>query len=399
MSAGASVGPTAAWRVIGSRNFGPYFVGNATSASGTWFQNLAALILVVRLTHSAFWLGFLNFSQFVPVLLLAPLVGNVADRFDRKRILLATQVAAAILSGGLAAVAWAGDATLVAVIAFSAAIGVTSAFSSPLQQTLITSLVDVEDVPQAVALNSMTFNLARVVGPVAATAVIATLGIPWAFALNSLSFLLLAGALLLVRPRTHSRASSSSLRESFALIRADPRLGAFLLIVMCVGFASDPVNTESPKFAAAFGHSDTWAGIIVGVFGAGAVTAALLVAGRVAGTRGRTAATLATLGIGMVLFCVTPWLPLAFAFLFAAGFGYLSSNTSATARLQLGVADHHRGRIMALWSIAFLGLRPVASLTDGALAGAFGVRAAGCALAVPALVGAVAVLRVRLPPH
>jgi MFS family permease len=392
------VGPAAAWRVIRSRRFGPYFAGNATSASGTWFQNLAALILVARLTHSAFWLGFLNFSQFVPVLLLAPLAGSVADRFDRRRVLLLTQLAAAATSGALAGFAWAGEATLAVVIAFSAAMGVTSAFSSPLQQALITALVDDEDVPQAVALNSMTFNLARAVGPTLATAVIVTLGIPWAFALNSASFLLLAAALLVIRPRPQERSSRrSSLRESFGLIRADPRLGAFLLIVMCVGFASDPVNTEAPKFAAAFGYGDTWSGIIVGFFGAGAVTAALLVAGRVAGTRGRMATTLAVMGVGVILFSVTPWLPLAFAFLFCAGFGYLSSNTAATARLQLGVAESQRGRIMALWSIAFLGLRPVASLTDGALAGAFGVRVAGTVLAIPALLGAAAVLFVRAP--
>jgi MFS family permease len=397
VTASATVGPAAAWRVIRSRSFGPYFAGNATSASGTWFQNLAALILVARLTHSAFWLGFLNFSQFVPVLLLAPLAGSVADRFDRRRVLLQTQLAAAAISGGLAAFAWTGRATLGVVIAFSAAMGVTSAFSSPLQQALITALVDEEDVPQAVALNSMTFNLARAVGPTLATAVIVTLGIPWAFALNSASFLLLAAALLTIRPRPQERPPRSSLRESFGLIRADPRLGGFLLIVMCVGFASDPVNTEAPKFAAAFGYGDTWSGIIVGFFGAGAVTAALLVAGRVAGTRGRMATTLAVLGVGIILFSVTPWLPLAFAFLFCAGFGYLSSNTAATARLQLGVVETQRGRIMALWSIAFLGLRPVASLTDGALAGAFGVRAAGTVLAIPALVGAVAVLFVRTP--
>lgn len=397
MAAATAVGPGAAWRVIRSRNFGPYFVGNATSASGTWFQNLAALILVARLTHSAFWLGFLNFSQFVPVLVLSPLAGAVADRYDRRQVLLFTQVVAAALSAGLAAVAWVGTPTLWVVIGFSAAIGVTTAFAAPLQQALIMTLVEREDVPQAVALNSMTFNLARVVGPVLATAVIVTLGIPWAFALNSLSFLLLVGALVIVRPREHDRAHRSSLRESFGLLRADPRLAAFLLIVMAVGFASDPVNTEAPKFATAFGRSDTWSGIIVGVFGAGAVTAALLVAGRVAGTRGRMAMTLASLGVGVVLFSVTPWLPVAFVFLFCAGVGYLSSNSAATTRLQLGVAENQGGRIMALWSIAFLGLRPIASLTDGALAGAFGVRTAGCVLALPALAGSVAVLRVRRP--
>jgi MFS family permease len=387
------VGPRAAWRVIRSRNFAPYFAGNAASASGTWFQNLAASILVFRLTHSAFLLGVLNFCQFVPVLLLSPWAGSIADRVDRRRLLLVTQLVAAALSGALAGLAWSGDAKTAVVIAFSGALGITSAFSAPAQQALIAALVDEEDVPQAVALNSMTFNLARAIGPASAAGVIALFGIPWAFALNSLSYLLLVGGLLAVRPRDEERAERASLWESFRLVRDDPRLLLALAVVMIAGFGSDPVNTESPAFAHAFGYSDTWAGTIVAFFGLGAVSAALLVAGRVAGSRRRMAATLGCLGAGIALFALSPWLPLGYLFLVVAGFGYLGSNTAATTRLALGVGPSQRGRIMALWSIAFLGLRPVASLTDGAIAGAFGVRVAGVVLAVPALAGAAVAAR------
>jgi MFS family permease len=371
-------------------------VGNAASASGTWFQNLAASILVFRLTHSPFLLGVLNFCQFVPVLVLSPWAGSIADRLDRKRLLLITQVAATVLGGTLAVLAFDGRASEWVVIGFSGALGVTSAFAVPSQQALIAALVEEHDVPQAVALNSMTFNLARAIGPASAAGVIAAFGIPWAFALNSCSYLLLVVGLLLVHPREEERAERAALRESFGLLRANPKLAVALLIVMTAGFGSDPVNTESPAFAHAFGFSDTWAGAIVAFFGAGAVAAALLVAGRVAGSRRRMAATLAALGSGILLFSITPWLPLAFVFLAVAGFGYLGSNTAATTRLVLGVSPSQRGRIMALWSIAFLGLRPVASLADGALAGAFGVRTAGVVLALPALLGAaVAVRRTR----
>ncbi|HZP73226.1 MAG TPA: MFS transporter, partial [Gaiellaceae bacterium] len=368
--AGAKVGPGAAWRVIRSRNFGPYFVGNAASASGTWFQNLAASILVFRLTHSPFLLGVLNFSQFVPVLVLSPWAGGLADRVDRRKLLLGTQVGATALTGVLAALAFAGDATEWVVIGFSAGLGVLSAMSVPAQQSLIAALVDEVDVPQAVALNSMTFNLARALGPASAAGVIAAFGIPWAFAINSGSYLLLVAGLLLVRPREEERAERSRLRESFTLLRDSPSLALALLVVMVAGFGSDPVNTESPAFARAFGYHDTWAGVIVACFGTGAVTAAFLVAGRVAGSRRRMATTLGLLGGGILGFSIVPWLPLGFLLLAVAGFGYLGSNTSATTRLALGVAPSQRGRIMALWSIAFLGLRPVASLTDGALAGA-----------------------------
>ena len=393
----SQVGPGAAWRVIRSRNFGPYFVGNAASASGTWFQNLAGSILVFRLTHSAFLLGVLAFCQFAPVLLLAPWAGSWADRHDRRKLILGSQLAAIAFSAGLAGLAWNGLATAWVVIGCSAALGVTSAISAPAQQALITSLVGPSDVAQAVALNSMTFNLARAIGPVTAAAIIATLGIPWAFALNSLSYLALVAGLLLVSPHPQVLAARASLRESIGLIRAEPQLAMSLVIVMCVGFGSDPVNTESPAFAHAFGYSDTWSGAIVGVFGLGAVCAAFLVAGRVAGSQGRMAVTLGLLSGGIALFALTPWLPLGFVFLAIAGFGYLASNTSATTRLQLGVAESHRGRVMALWSVAFLGLRPLASLADGGLAATIGVRGAGLVLAVPALAGAIVVARQRSP--
>jgi MFS family permease len=170
---------------------------------------------------------------------------------------------------------------------------------------------------------------------------------------------------------------------------------AFLLIVTAVGFASDPINTEAPAFAHAFGRPDTDAGYLIGAFGAGAVSAAFLLAGRVAGSRRRMFTTLVLLGAGVIGFSLSPWLPVAYLFLALAGFGYLASNTSATSRLQLDVASGQRGRIMALWSVAFLGLRPIASLTDGAIAGAFGVRPAGVVLAVPALLAALAILEVE----
>jgi MFS family permease len=157
---------------------------------------------------------------------------------------------------------------------------------------------------------------------------------------------------------------------------------------MLVGFASDPINTLAPAFAEAFGRPDTAAGVLIGVFGAGAVTAALVLSGRVASTRARLAGMLALLGAGMTLFAVTPWLALALVPLFAAGFGYLAAATAATARLQLGVAESQRGRIMALWTVAFLGLRPVASLADGVIASVAGVRVAGVVLAAPALAAA-----------
>jgi len=386
------VGPRAAWRVLRRRDFGPYFVGNAASASGTWFHSLAASLLIYRLTGSELLLGVLNFSQFAAILVLTPWAGAAADRFDRRKLLIVVAVAASALSGALAVCAFAGVADEWLVIGFTLGLGVTSAMAAPAQLALVASLVPRADLQTAVALNSMTFNLARAVGPALAALCVATLGIPASFAINAGSYLLFGVALLLVRPRPHERAVAPKLRESFALLRDDPRLLGFLLVVAVVGYASDPINTLAPAFAVAFGRPDTTAGVIIGAFGAGAVTAALVVAGRSAGSRLRMAGTLVVAAGGVIGFALSPWLPLAFFFLFLAGFGYLASNTAATTRLQLGVAEAQRGRIMALWSVAFLGLRPFASLVDGAIAAAAGVRVAGVALALPALVAALVLL-------
>lgn len=153
--------------------------------------------------------------------------------------------------------------------------------------------------------------------------------------------------------------------------------------MITVSFATDPINTEGPALAHEFGLSSTWAGAIVGLFGVGAVSAGILVGGRIA-TRGRTAITLAVMGIGIVGLGVLPWFAVALVFAAAAGFGYLSSNAAATTQLQLGVDETQRGRVMALWSVAFLGIRPIASLLDGALASTAGVRVATALMATPA---------------
>jgi MFS family permease len=388
-----AVGPAAALRLIGHRNFAPYFIGNASSASGTWFQNLAASLFVYRHTHSPFLLGVLQFATFLPILLLAPWAGSAADRFDRRKLVVVSQLAATALGATLAALAWAGLTPVWVVMLCSLGLGVVSAFSAPASLALLADLVPRSQLQSAVALNSMTYNLARAVGPALAALSVRKLGIPASFAINSGSYLVLVIGVLLVQPAARQMASrgEARLRESLRLVRDQPRLLAFLLIVTAVGFASDPVNTEAPAFAHAFGRPDTDAGYLIGAFGAGAVTAAFLLAGRVAGSRRRMLTTLVLLGAGVIGFSLAPWLGVAYAFLAVAGFGYLASNTSATSRLQLDVAENQRGRIMALWSVAFLGLRPIASLTDGAIAGAFGVRPAGVVLAVPALAGAAAI--------
>ena len=400
MASTSDAGPRAALRLIRSRRFGPYFAGNALSAMGLWFHNLAAALLIFRLTGSEFLLGVLTVTQFAPTLFLVSVAGSAADRFDRQKVVVTAQVTAAVLGAGLALLAWVDAAPVPVVLVISLALGVCSAFSAPAAAALIAALVEPRDLASAVGLNSMTYNIARAAGPALAALVVSTLGIPAAFAVNAGSYLALAiGVLVVSPPRVQARKAGAStrLRDTIALIRREPRLGAYLLVVMVVGFASDPINTLAPAFAHAFDRPDTFAGPIIGAFGAGAVLAAVLLAGRVAERR-VLGMTMILLGAGIAAFSLVPSEEIGLLILVAAGFGYLSSNAGTTSRLQLEVDEAQRGRIMALWGVAFLGLRPVASLLDGALASAFGVRAAGVVLALPALAAGV-VLLLGLRPH
>jgi MFS family permease len=382
----APTGPAEAIRLIRSREFGPYFVGNAFSAIGMWFQNLAAAIFVWRLTHSVLLLGVLNFAQFVPVLVLAPWVGSAADRFDRRRLLLTVQLAAAGLTAVLAVLTWLDLASAPIVILFGLGNGVAMAFTTPTASALIASLVSREELASAVGLNAMTYNLARALGPTLAAPCVRFLGVASSFAINSGSYLVLAAALTMLAPRSHVAAarSESRLRDMLPVLRARRQLLSYLLVGAVASIATDPVNTEPVAFARLFDRPDAEGGFFIGAFGAGGVTAALLFSGRVAGGRKRLAGTVSLLAVGMLAFAAVPWFWLVWVPLFAAGFGYLAAVTSASSRLQLEVTDQQRGRMMAVWAVAFLGSRPLASLLDGAIAHAVGVRWAAFVLAMPA---------------
>ncbi|HEY0778280.1 MAG TPA: MFS transporter [Gemmatirosa sp.] len=390
-----SGGRGSALRALRHRDFGLFFGGNLLSNCGTWFQNIALALLVFRLTHSSFWVGAVNFAQFAGVLLLAPWAGSAADRFDRRRLIVTTQVVATAASAALALAVAAGRGSLAVVLGLALLLGLTTAFATPALQAVVPALVPREDLGAAIAMNSVTFNLARAVGPVAGAAVVARFGIPWAIGLNALSFLALAGAVLVVRAATPPAAGKGprpTLRDSLRRVRGDPKLVALLLTIAAVSISLDPVNTLTPAFATKlFGRPDTFAGVLIGAFGAGAVVASLLPPrdsrGPESQQRSRTVPlALLCFAVGLVGFAVAPRVGFAYVALPVAGFGYLLAQTRATTELQLGVDDEERGRIMALWSVAFLGTRPLASLADGGLGNLVGPRMAALIFAGPALV-------------
>lgn len=392
----SGLAPRPARAVLASRDFGPYFLGNLTSSVGTWFQNLAAALLIYRLTGSTLLVGVVNFSQFAGALLLAPWAGAAADRFDRRKLLIASQSAAFLITGTLAVITLSGAVTSMAVIICAVLLGLALAFYVPAMLSLVPLLVPKSDLDSALSLNSVTFNLARAVGPVLAAWVIDRYGIGEAFAINALTFLVLILALAVIRPRPQVAPSSDrpKLRESFALVRNDRRLTAYMVVVMAASITTDPVNTLTPEFATVvLGRSDTVTGLLIGGFGAGATVTALFLTGWLRRRRNTLVMSLAAEGIGMLVFALAPNLPVALLGMALSGAGFLGAITRATTRIQNEVADDQMGRVMALWSLAFIGTRPLAALLDGIVADQLGARAGAVLLSLPALAAAVYIQR------
>lgn len=389
-------GGATALQVLRQRDFGIYFVGNSMSNIGTWFQNLAAAILVFRLTGSTLLVGVVNFSQFIGAFVLAGVAGTAADRFDRRRLLLLSQVGAFVVTAALAALVAADRATAPVVIVAAGLLGLSLAFMVPALLALVPLLVPRRDLEVAVGLNSVTFNLARAVGPVLAALVIERYGLAPAFAINALSFLAFVGILAILRPRPQERVTGPRprLRDSLRMVAADPVLKALLLVVFAVSASTDPVNTITPEFATrVLGRSDTVAGVLVGAFGAGATVSAVFLSGWLRRRRHALVGSMVAEGVGMLIFAAAPSLPIALAGLAIAGGGFIGAITRSTTRIQREVADDQLGRVMALWSLAFIGTRPFAALLDGLIANALGPRAGAAVLAMPVLVAAVLVHR------
>jgi MFS family permease len=387
-------GTSSSLRVLRERNFALYFVGNLASNCGTWFQVIAQSLLVFRLTRSTFLVGVTNFAMFIGVVLLAPWAGAAADRFDRRRLLILTQVGAAVISATLASLIGINLGTVPVVVAMALALGFTTAFATPAMQAIVPALVSRRDLGSAVAMNSVTFNLSRAIGGPVGAFVVARVGIAWAIAMNALSYIVLIVMLLLVKLQAHqTRAQNSGqrprLRDSVRMVRRTPHLAILLAVVAAASLTMDPVSTVTPQFATQIFHrTDVLTGYLIGAFGLGAVVASVLPiqqpSDRMIG------AMFVLFASGMIVFGVSPVVQVAFPALVAAGFGYLAGQTRATTLLQQEVGEHERGRVMALWSVAFLGSRPIASVIDGGLASLGGPRVATIAMAMPSL--AVALL-------
>lgn len=386
--------PRSALRLIGDRTFGRYISGKLAMSMGIWVQNIAAALLVYQLTASATMVGAVSILHFLPQLVVAPWAGTLSDRVDRRLQVITGLGVAVVATAGLAA--WLLIAELegflgaLPVFGATLVLGVGMAVVAPATHALIPGLVPLADLDAAVALNSSTGNIARAVGPALGAGLYATIGPGLTFLVSALAyatFLLSLVAMPYVDP---PKGRDSSLRAGLRFLRSQPGMVRLLASGAVLGFGVDPILTLTPPIAAMFGLGDVFVGILASAFGLGAMLV-LLVIGRPGLPLPRLVVVgFSLLAAGLAALAVSPVPVMAVLAMVVAGAGFLLVTTALMSLLQRQVPEEYRGRVMALWTAAYLGSRPLAAGFNGLMADLVSLRLALAAAAVLMIVVAAA---------
>jgi MFS family permease len=398
------------FRSLGIYNFRLFFVGGLVSNIGTWMQRTAQdwLVLTKLTHHDAAAVGVTLALQFGPVLLLMPLSGIIADRFNRRRMLLITQISMGILGLGLGLIVLANVATLWEVYAFAFALGCVSAIDAPVRQTFVSEIVSEKGIPNAVALNSTSFNGARLIGPAIAGVLIAAIGTGWVFMINAFSFAATIVALALMHvSELHVAArpprKSGMLREGWRYVGSRPDIVVVLVMISLVGTFGVNFAIFTSTMAIAFHQGANGYGLLSSVMAIGSVLGSLLAARR---EKPRVAVIgLASLGFGLAMLA-SALMPTYWSFavvLIVVGLTALTMMTSANAYVQTTTKPAMRGRVMALYMAIFAGTTPIGGPLVGWVANIAGPRwaivvgaASGFAAAGVALAWMIVANRLRL---
>jgi len=387
-------GLPATLRALKHRNFQLFVSGQLISLIGTWMQNVAQAWLVYRLTGSSLLLGAAGFASQIPVFLCAPIGGIVADRYNRQRIVIGTQFASMILALILAILTLTHLVQVWHIFVLAALLGVVNAFDIPGRQSFLVEMVGKEDLMNAIALNSSMFNGARIIGPAIAGILVAKIGEGWCFFANGVSYIAVIIGLFMMRvqPRRYHRPEGSLLThiiEAFGWVRNTGPIRALLLLLGLVSLVAMPYTVLMPVFADKVLHGggqglatflkarDLGAvrlGVLMGATGVGALLGALTLASRT-GVRGLgrwVAYSCAGFGTSLVLFSASRSFWLSTALLLPVGFGMMLQMSASNTLIQAMVPDAMRGRVMALYSMMFMGMAPFGALLGGALADRLG---------------------------
>jgi MFS family permease len=363
-------------RSLKHRNFQLFFGGQIISLVGTWMDTAAEALLVYRLTGSSLLLGTVAFAGQIPIALCATAGGYVADRFDRRKIVITTQTLSMILAGILAFLTLTHRVTVGEVIVLAALMGVVNGFDIPTRQAFLVQMVGREDLMNAIALNSSMFQGARVVGPVVAGMIVYKIGEGWCFFANSASYIAVIAGLLMMRVarRIPERRTDSPLRhvtEGFRFARNTVPIRALLLLIALVSLVGMPYSVLMPVFAVKVLHGTARTyGMLMGATGVGALLGGLTLASRrgVSGLGRWVAIACGGFGTCLVLFSQSRWYLASLCVLVPMGFSMMTQMASSNTLIQVMVPDRLRGRIMGVYSIVFMGMAPLGSLLCGALA-------------------------------
>lgn len=379
---GAGSGPRLL-RALRHRNFRLFFCGQLLSLPGTWIQMVAQSWLIYRLTDSAVLLGLAGFANQFPVFLMAPLGGAVADRLDRRRLLVATQAASSVLALGLAALTLSGQVAVWHVFALAALLGVVNGFDLPARQAFTVELVGREDLPNAIALNSSAFNAARLVGPAVAGVLVAVAGEGWCFLINGLSYATVLAALLAMRLTPlerplHTGSLLAHIADGVRFVRGHVAISSLLLLLGMVSLAGMPYAVLMPVFAdRILGGGAAGLGILMSCAGGGALVGALVLAARPSpqGLGAWVPRAAFGFGLGLLAFSLSRSFWLSGLLLVPTGLAMMVQMAASNTLLQLLVPDALRGRVMSLYSMMFMGMAPLGALLAGALADQLGAPA------------------------
>jgi MFS family permease len=378
-----------------SRNFRLFFVGQAISVSGTWMQMVAAAWLVLHLTDSGVALGIDTALGFGPMLVLAPLGGTFADRHDKRRILLATQVAFGLLALALWAIVASGVVELWMVYSISFLQGVVTSLDQPTRQSFFAEMVEPRDLPNAVSLNSAVMTGTRIVGPALAGVLIAGVGLEWCFLINAVSYVAVIAGLLAMRtaelrPQRASR-EAGAIREGLRYVWRTGELRRPLVLMSILFLFAFNYSVVVPLLARRTFEGDAGTlALLFSVTGVGSLAGALVMAGR--GRAGERQLALAAVGVGIVsvMVALAPTLHMAVAAMVPLGIASIVFFITANSTLQLAARADMRGRVMALYGVVFLGTTPIASPIAGWVGEHLGARTAIAGGGVIALVTGLA---------
>ena len=348
-----------------NRNYRWFFAGQSVSLVGTWMQLVAQSWLVLQLTGSGTALGLVVGIQTLPVLLLAPYAGLVVDRADKRRILLATQCALAVLATALGVLTLTHVVRLWMVIALAAGLGLVNSIDNPARQAFVPEMVGADAVVNAVSLNSVMTNAARAIGPAIAGMLIVSVGVGECFLLNAASFLTIIVALARMRttqlhPAQPAVHGPGQLKDGLRYVRRTPRLLIPLLMMALIGALSYEFQVVLPVLAQkTFGGNADAYGFLTATFGAGAMIGGLVVAGhRAPGLRAVVIAA-GAFGVSMLLAAIAPNLLVELAALALVGAASVAFMSRGNSLLQLTSEESMRGRVMALWAVALIGTTPI----------------------------------------